>query len=300
MSRKLYGNLELENNSGLRLTELSANGSSVVSLAAPSSLAADLALVLPGTDTANGAIVSNGSGVLSIALIVNANISGSAAIAYSKLNLSGSIVNADINASAAIAYSKLNLSGSIVNADVAAGAAIALTKLAALSSHNRVLVSDGSGFISESTVTTTTLGFLDATSSIQTQLNGKASTALSNLTVSSLALGSLLVGSSSSAVSNLAIGTTGQVLTVAGGTAVWATPSDAQTAFKANWITADGTSKTVTHNLNSTDIMVTIFDKTDGSTIEVDSEVRTDVNTLTLTASDTPGAAGWRVLILAI
>ncbi len=63
--------------------------------------------------------------------IVNANVDNSAAIAYSKLNLSGAIVNADVNASAAIAYSKLNLSGAIVNADVSTSAAIAVSKLAA-------------------------------------------------------------------------------------------------------------------------------------------------------------------------
>lgn len=61
--------------------------------------------------------------------IVNADISASAAIAYSKLNLTGSIVNADINASAAIAYSKLALSNSIVNADINSSAAIAYSKL---------------------------------------------------------------------------------------------------------------------------------------------------------------------------
>lgn len=38
---------------------------------------------------------------------------------------------------------------------------------------NRVLISDGSGNIASSGVSTTTLGYLDATSSIQTQLNGK-------------------------------------------------------------------------------------------------------------------------------
>jgi hypothetical protein len=43
----------------------------------------------------------------------------------------GSITNAAINASAAIAYSKLNLSNSIVNADIASNAAIATTKLGA-------------------------------------------------------------------------------------------------------------------------------------------------------------------------
>lgn len=61
--------------------------------------------------------------------IVNADVSASAAIAYSKLNLALSIVNADISTSAAIAYSKLALTGSIVNADIGASAAIAYSKL---------------------------------------------------------------------------------------------------------------------------------------------------------------------------
>ena len=61
--------------------------------------------------------------------IVNADISDSAAIAYTKLALTGSIVNADIKSDAAIAYTKLDLTGSIVNADVASNAAIAYSKL---------------------------------------------------------------------------------------------------------------------------------------------------------------------------
>jgi hypothetical protein len=68
---------------------------------------------------------------------------------------------------------KLLLSGQIVNADIATLAAIALTKLAALPTTERVLVSNATGVITESAVTSTTLGYLDATSSIQTQLNGK-------------------------------------------------------------------------------------------------------------------------------
>jgi len=70
--------------------------------------------------------------------LVNADVSASAAIAYSKLNLASSIVNADINNSAAIAYSKLSLSDSIVNADINASAAIADTKLAAISTAGKV------------------------------------------------------------------------------------------------------------------------------------------------------------------
>lgn len=55
----------------------------------------------------------------------------------------GAIVNADVSASAAIAYSKLNLATSIVNADVSASAAIAFSKLAALTSA-QILVGNGS------------------------------------------------------------------------------------------------------------------------------------------------------------
>lgn len=58
--------------------------------------------------------------------ITNANISGSAAIAYSKLALSNSIVNADINASAAIAYSKLNIADGDLTPAKISGTAVTL------------------------------------------------------------------------------------------------------------------------------------------------------------------------------
>lgn len=110
------------------------------------------------------ALQFNGVNVLISGLIVNADISASAAIAFSKLaaltsgNIlvgngsnvaasvamsgditidnagvtaigTGVIVNADISGSAAIAYSKLNLATSIVNADISGSAAIAFSKL---------------------------------------------------------------------------------------------------------------------------------------------------------------------------
>lgn len=88
-------------------------------------------VVTLGLGAANTALVMNGAGTAyQWAALVNANISASAAIAYSKLALTGSIVNADVSASAAIAYSKLALTGSLVNADVSASAAIAYSKLA--------------------------------------------------------------------------------------------------------------------------------------------------------------------------
>ena len=66
-------------------------------------------------------------------------------------------------------------SGVIVNDDVNSSAAIAFSKMADLTA-SRALVSDGSGDVSVSAVTSTEIGYLDGVSSgIQTQLDGKAS-----------------------------------------------------------------------------------------------------------------------------
>ena len=67
----------------------------------------------------------NGSAWVSTTVtnISNANISSSAAIAYSKLDLNNSVVNADVSSSAAIAYSKLSLSNSVDYTDLKDGPA---------------------------------------------------------------------------------------------------------------------------------------------------------------------------------
>ena len=77
-------------------------------------------------------------------------------------------------------------SGIVINASVDASAAIAVSKLATVTA-SRVLESSGSGFVSASSVTSTTLGYLDATSSIQTQLDLKAT--LADATALAVALG---------------------------------------------------------------------------------------------------------------
>jgi hypothetical protein len=111
--------------------------------------------------------------------LTNSNISASAAIAYSKLNLTGSIVNADINASAAIAYSKLALSGSIVNADINASAAIAYSKLNLSASIVNADINASAAIdaskIADGSVSNAEFQYLDGvTSSIQTQIDNKA------------------------------------------------------------------------------------------------------------------------------
>lgn len=82
----------------------------------------------PSPQVTNGPVYWNGSTWVS-AKLTNAQIDAAAAIAYSKLALTGQIANADISSAAAIAYSKLALSGSIVNADISTSAAIVGSKL---------------------------------------------------------------------------------------------------------------------------------------------------------------------------
>lgn len=84
---------------------------------------------------------------------------------------SGVIVNTNVDASAAIAQTKLALD--ITNSEVNASAAIALSKLATVTA-SRALESSAGGEVTASSVTSTTLGYLDATSSVQDQLDAKA------------------------------------------------------------------------------------------------------------------------------
>jgi hypothetical protein len=71
-------------------------------------------------------------------------------------------------------------------------------------------------------------------------------------------------------------------------------------SFKTTWITADGASKTIVHNLGTTDVSVTLFDIDSGETVYADTEIRTDINTLDLTASAAPAGSGYRVLIAVV
>ena len=66
------------------------------------------------------------------------------------------------------------------------------------------------------------------------------------------------------------------------------------------WALADGLTKAITHGYATTSVIVQIFDIATGETIYVDSVVRTDANTVTLSSSDAPPVGGWTVLILRV
>ena len=135
-------------------------------------------------------IASNGnvtlSGDLTVSgddLFMGTNTSGHLLIADGT-NFNPTAVSGDvtINSSGTTAIG----SGVIVNADVNSGAAIEFSKMENLTA-SRALVSDGSGDVSVSAVTSTELAHLDGVSSaIQTQLDAKASTTDMNNAIAGL------------------------------------------------------------------------------------------------------------------
>lgn len=167
-----------------------AGSGNAVSLSAPT-LAADYSLTLPdalpalngfmltgNTDgTLDWVAPSSGGTVTSVALALPASVfsvSGSPIVGNG--TLTGTLVTQNANevwAGPASGADAAPTFRALVSDDIPSS--LPVNKLAAQTA-SRVLVSDGSGFVSPSSVTTTTLGFLDATSSIQTQLDAKQAT----------------------------------------------------------------------------------------------------------------------------
>ncbi len=148
-----YGNLK--NNSGeLRITSSSSDTTAISMSGANVTIAGDLTIsgddLTMATNTSGAALIGDGTNFNPVVISGDISIgtTGTAAIG------SGVVVNADVSSSAAIAFSKMeNLTAS------------------------RALVSDGSGDVSVSAVTSTEVGYLDGVSSnIQTQLDAKQAT----------------------------------------------------------------------------------------------------------------------------
>jgi hypothetical protein len=65
----------------------------------------------------------------------------------------------------------------------------------------------------------------------------------------------------------------------------------------ATWTTGNGTTKSITHSLGTTDISVNIYDIDSGDEIMVDSITRTSANAVSLTSSQAPSGSGWKVVV---
>ncbi len=138
----------------------------------------------------------------------------------------GLIVNANIDAAAAIAYSKLALTGAIVNADVSASAAIARSKIAAGTADHVVINAPSTGVLSSEAQLAVSRG---------------------GTNLASYTTGDVIYASAGTTLSKLAIGSTGQVMKVAGGIPSW---GSAQTSLAT-------TAKTTTYTILNTDDAIT-------------------------------------------
>lgn len=159
-------------------------------------------------------ISSGGITTLQAGIVLNSNISASAGITYSKLNLTGSIVDADISASAAIVRTKL-AAGTAYRLIVNNSSGI-ISELSALTAA-KVLVSDANGQPIAANPSTTEINFVaGVTSAIQTQLGNRLSFSSAITPVT----GDIIIYSGG-AWTRLPIGTAGQVLNVIAGLPAW-------------------------------------------------------------------------------
>ena len=130
-------------------------------------------------------LIGDGTGFTAAALSGDVTMTNAGAVTIAN----GAVENAML-ADDAVGADEL-AANAVVNASVASGAAIAFSKMADLTT-NRALVSDGSGDVSVSAVTSTEIGYLDGVSSaIQTQLDAKttATAAADEATALAIALG---------------------------------------------------------------------------------------------------------------
>jgi hypothetical protein len=210
--------------------------------------------------------------------------------------------------------------GGIADNEIASGAAIAFSKMAALTA-NLALVSDGSGVVTPSAVTSTELGYVSGvTSALQSQIDSKAAKAgdtfTGNITLDNqkevrfreatgggtnyvaLRAPAALAGDTTYDMPTAYPATSGYVLSATTAGAMSWVPQATVSSYKQNWTSLS--SITITHNLGTLDVLVTIVDVATGETISVDTETRTDVNTLDLVANQDAPGTGWRVLVLAV
>jgi hypothetical protein len=253
--------------------------------------------------------------------LVNSDVSPTAAIQYSKLSLGGSIINTDISPTAAIAYSKLALSASIQASDLVPGAIQGLLP-SQTGQTGKYLRTDGStaswDTVSVSAVTSVGLAApaIFTVSGSPVTSTGTLTFDVANQSANQVWAGPTSGGAAAPGFRTLVASDIPSLsyLPLAGGTltgalTLAADPTLALEAatkqyvdanaggglqFSADWLVSDGATKVVTHNLNSTDVMVTVIDDA-SDIILVDVEV-TDADNITLTSSEVP-AGTWRVVI---
>tara|TARA_R110002110_G_scaffold248507_1_gene464692 strand:- start:375 stop:2936 length:2562 start_codon:yes stop_codon:yes gene_type:complete len=144
----------------MTLTPHATVASSVAAFAGGVTIAGDLTItgddLTMGTNTSGHIMVADGTNFNPVAVSGDVTMASGGAITIA----SGAVENAML-ADDAVGADEL-AANAVVNASVASGAAIAFSKMADLTA-SRALVSDGSGDVSVSSVTSTEVGYLDIT-----------------------------------------------------------------------------------------------------------------------------------------
>lgn len=210
-----FAGLTINNAGSLVLKELAASGTDSVSIHAPNNLGASYTLVLPSDDGSSGEVLTtDGSGNLSWSVVSGGGGSGGGDVTGQSSSVDSEIVLfsgtggktikratgtgvvhstsgvysvANVNLASEvtgvlpIANGGTNSSTSLNNNRIMQSVSGAIVEASGITS-GRVLISDANGIPTHSSVTTTTLGYLDATSSIQTQIDGKVAKAGDTMT----------------------------------------------------------------------------------------------------------------------
>jgi len=167
-----------------------AESSGTVTIGLPSAITANVTGALTGNaDTATALATGRTIAMTGDVVWTSASFTGAGNVTGSATIQAGAVENSML-ADDAVGAAEL-AANAVVNASVASGAAIAFSKMESLTA-SRALVSDGSGDLVVSAVTSTEIGHLDGvTSAIQTQIDAKTTlTAASNeATALAIALG---------------------------------------------------------------------------------------------------------------
>ena len=145
-------------------------GATAVETRRVANIAGAVSTITTGNLTASKALVSDGAGKVAASSVTSTVLGYLDATSSVQSQLNTKITTTDSNSGDAAIEAKrvANIAGAV--------STITTDNLAT----SKALVSDGSGKVAASSVTSTVLGYLDATSSVQTQLNTKISTTDAN------------------------------------------------------------------------------------------------------------------------
>jgi hypothetical protein len=92
-------------------------------------------------------------------------------------------------------------------------------------------------------------------------------------------------------------GNAGKVLSTNGSITQWSSAGTGDvSSYSTSWSYGEGSSKTVTHGLGSTGVVVSIIDQADGLSVGISNITVIDSNSIQLGASEAP-ATTWRVIV---